>query len=92
MLTSEKAGEKLEEELVKRISNVDLGFRIYPDKEGITDSNLILKLDTKKPNDQTIKSYGVNIFLDLKYSSQLKHMELDYIEGPTGGFILKNLC
>jgi hypothetical protein len=73
-------------------SNVSLGFRIYPDKEGMTDGKLILKPDTKKPYDQTIESHGVNIFLAPKYSGQLKYMELDYVEGPTGGFVLKNQC
>jgi Fe-S cluster assembly iron-binding protein IscA len=89
MLTSKKAGANLEKELIKRISNVGLGFRIYPDKEGNEGSKLILKLDTKKPYDQTIESHGVNIFLDPKYSRKLKNMELDYVEGPTGGFVLK---
>ena len=91
MLTSEKAGEKLKEELVNRVSHVGLGFRIYKDTGSLNGFNLALKLDKKNPDDETIESQGVSLFLDPDYSSQLKDLELDYVDGPTGGFVLKDL-
>jgi Fe-S cluster assembly iron-binding protein IscA len=88
MKTTEKAVEKLKEELVTRISNVGLGFRIYQGTDGVNGSKLALKLDKKNPNDETIESHGVHLFLDPRYSAQLRDLELDYVDGPTGGFIL----
>jgi Fe-S cluster assembly iron-binding protein IscA len=90
MTASEKALEKLKEELVKRISSVGLGFRVYQDLDGSGIPKLALKLDKKSPNDETIEADGVRLFLDPISSSQLKDLELDYLEGPTGGFVLKN--
>ena len=90
MMTSEKAVEKLKEELVTRISNVGLGFRVYQESDGVGGSRLALKLDKKSPCDETIESHGVRLFLDPLKFAQLKELELDYIDGPTGGFVLKD--
>jgi Fe-S cluster assembly iron-binding protein IscA len=90
MITSEKAGEKLKEELVTRISNIGLGFRIYQDKDNGNSFNLALKLDKKNPDDEIIEFHGIHLFLDRNYSAQLKDLELDYMDRPIGGFVLKD--
>jgi Fe-S cluster assembly iron-binding protein IscA len=90
MITSEKAVEKLKEEMVNRFSNFGFGFRVYQDLDGKGSSRLVLKLDKKSPHDETIESNGVCLFLDPTNSAQLKDLELDYIDGPTGGFVIKD--
>jgi Fe-S cluster assembly iron-binding protein IscA len=90
MITSEKAIEKLKDELINRVSHVGLGFRVYKDSAGERSSRLALKLDNKCPDDETIESHGIRLYIDPHNSSQLKDMELDYVDGPTGGFILKD--
>ncbi len=67
MITSEKAAEKLKDELVTRISNVGLGFRVYQDTDGVDGSKLALKLDKKNSDDETIESQGVHLFLDSEF-------------------------
>jgi Fe-S cluster assembly iron-binding protein IscA len=90
MITSEKAIEKLKDELINRVSHVGLGFRVYKDSAGPGSSRLALKLDNKCPDDETIESHGIRLFIDPFNAAQLKNQELDFIDGPTGGFILKN--
>jgi len=90
MKTSEKAVEKLKDELVNRLAGVGLGYRVYQDLDGSGRFKLALKLDRKRPDDETIESHGVCIFLDPLSSIKLKDLELDYTEGPNGCFILKD--
>ncbi len=92
MITSEKAGEKLKDELITRISRAGLGFRVYQDSQGNDGSRLALKLDKRNSDDETIESHGVSLFLSPNYSSRLKDLELDYVDGPSGGFVLKDQC
>lgn len=90
MIASEKASEKLKEELLNRFASTGLGFRVYQDSNGSGSSGLVLKLDKKGPDDETVESHGIRLFLSPDYSAQLKNLELDYVDGPTGGFILKD--
>jgi Fe-S cluster assembly iron-binding protein IscA len=92
MITSEKAGEKLKNELIARISRAGLGFRVYQEPDGDDRARLALKLDKKNSDDETIESNGVSLFLSPGYSSRLKDLELDYVDGPSGGFVLKDQC
>ena len=90
MRTSKKAIEKLKEELVNRFTSNGLGFRVCQDLHEPSNPKLALKLDTENPNDETIKSNGVKLFLDQTSSSNLRDFELDYIDGPAGGFVLRD--
>jgi Fe-S cluster assembly iron-binding protein IscA len=90
MMTSEKAIEKLKDELINRVSHIGLGFRVYKELSGAGSSRLALKLDNRSPDDETIELHGIRLFIDPHNAAQLKDLELDYIDGPTGGFILKN--
>jgi Fe-S cluster assembly iron-binding protein IscA len=91
MVPSERAVEKLKEELVTRFSNQGIGFRVCQDLDSSGNSRLALKLDRKSPGDEAISVQGIQIILDPVNSKQLSDMELDFIDGPTGGFILKDL-
>jgi Fe-S cluster assembly iron-binding protein IscA len=90
MITSDKAIEKLKEELINRVSHIGLGFRVYKDLTGEGSCRLALKIDTKGPDDETIESHGIRLFIDPYNAARLKDLELDYFDGPTGGFILKD--
>jgi Fe-S cluster assembly iron-binding protein IscA len=89
MITSEKAVEKLKEEMIRRLGNVGLGFRICQDSDEAGICRLILKLDTKKQNDETVDVQGIRLFLDPCNSAQLKNLVLDYNEDISGCFILR---
>jgi Fe-S cluster assembly iron-binding protein IscA len=89
MKPSEKAIEKLKEDLFNRFSNTGIGFRVLMDTKSTGVARLALKLDQKKPGDETMEYQGICLYLDPASSSHLKDLELDYIDGPTGGFVLK---
>jgi Fe-S cluster assembly iron-binding protein IscA len=90
MITSEKATEKLKEEMLNRFKKLGLGFRVYQDKEGENDSRLALKLDKINSDDEILDLQGVRLYLDPVIALKFKDLELDYIDGPSGGFIIKD--
>jgi len=89
MKTSEKAIEKLKDEMVNRVSHIGLGFRVCKNTTEEGNSGLALKLDNRGPDDETIESHGIYLFIDSHSAAMLKDLELDYVDGPAGGFILK---
>jgi Fe-S cluster assembly iron-binding protein IscA len=90
MITSMKAIEKLKEEMMSRFAKAGLGFRVYRDPNVEGEARLALKLDTKGPGDETIETQGMRLFVEPGYSLKLKNLELDYVDGPEGGFVLKD--
>jgi Fe-S cluster assembly iron-binding protein IscA len=91
MIVSVKADEKLKEELITRFFNLGIGFRVFQVKDGQGNIRLALKLDKKSSDDETVESHGIYLLLDPVSGSQLKNLELDYLDGPSGGFILKEV-
>jgi Fe-S cluster assembly iron-binding protein IscA len=89
MIPTNKAIDKLREEMINRLANAGLGFRVYQASNHTGDSRLALKIDKKGPEDETIEARGVQLFLDPVHSSMLKDVELDFDASPSGGFILK---
>lgn len=90
MTTSEKAAEKLKNRLVQRCIDAGLGYRItgHPAESGSAILNM--QLDKKRPGDEVLVSNGISFLLDPADASLFKDCELDYIDGPDGGFYLKD--
>jgi Fe-S cluster assembly iron-binding protein IscA len=88
--TSDKAAEKLKEALLKKFFDIGLGYRIV---DNIADSNssniLTMALDKESPGDDVTVLKGIRILIDHRSANQLADYELDYVDGPDGGFFLR---
>jgi Fe-S cluster assembly iron-binding protein IscA len=91
MVSSERAIEKLKDELVNRFSNLGIGFRVCQDQDSTGNPRLSLKLDKVSPEDEITEHLGVQLILDPANARKLSDMQLDYIDGPGGGFVLTNI-
>lgn len=89
MITTQKATEKLKENLVKRCFDVGLGFRLISNGHGSSPQACSMKMDQKCPGDEVVEMGGIRIYLDPVSASEVKNYELDYIDEPGGGFCLK---
>lgn len=87
---SDKAAEKLDEELIQRCLDAGLGFRVVNDNHEPGHTVFSIKLDKECPGDEVVTSHGIRIFLGPADAALLENCELDYLDEPTGGFCLKN--
>jgi Fe-S cluster assembly iron-binding protein IscA len=83
MSISEKAAQKLKDDLVKRFLSTGLGFRIASDGN----EHISIGLDRQGANDKVMETGGIRILLDYSVADLLDHYDLDYADG---GFCLKN--
>jgi Fe-S cluster assembly iron-binding protein IscA len=88
--TSEKAAEKLKEALLKKFFDIGLGYRIVENITNYASSDILtMELDKENPGDEVIDLKGIRILIDPRHAVQLADYELDYIDGPEGGFFLR---
>jgi Fe-S cluster assembly iron-binding protein IscA len=90
MITTQKAAEKLRDNLVQRCVAVGLGFRLVNDNHEHSPKMFSIKVDQACPGDKVLESRGIRIYLDSASAVELENYELDYIDEPGGGFCLKN--
>jgi Fe-S cluster assembly iron-binding protein IscA len=90
MTASERAAEKLKDELIQRYLNVGLGYRIIGNIPESGHATFNLELDKEHSGDKVVESHGIRIFIDPENVVLLKDYELDYVDGPDGGFLLRN--
>lgn len=77
---SEKAAQKLKDNLLHRFSNFGVGFRIAKVDSKNVQPTLDIKVDRKQPGDKIIDSYGIRIFIDPSTATTLENSELDLDE------------
>jgi Fe-S cluster assembly iron-binding protein IscA len=90
MLTaSEVAARKLQEQLVHKCAEMGIGFRVIvnTDKSGMTTYSI--KLDRQHQEDKVKEIDGVKMLLDQPSAALIDDYELDYIDQPDGGFMLR---
>ncbi len=87
---SKKAAQKLKDELIQKCLNVGLGYRIIGNIPESGRASLYMELDKEHSGDEVIITHGIRFFLDPANATLLKDCKLDYIDGPTGGFWLRN--
>ena len=87
---SDRAVEKLKDELIKKFLDVGLGYRITGKTYEPGCTTLTMELDKEQPGDEVVVSHGIKILIDHRDAALLRDYELDYQDGPTGGFCLKN--
>jgi Fe-S cluster assembly iron-binding protein IscA len=88
MVTTEKAAHKLQDILLKRCSDVGLGFRLAANTRDSSETVMNIQLGNRQPGDEAIESYGVEIFLDRDTAERFKDYELDYADESVNGFFL----
>lgn len=90
LIASDKAAEKLKEDLVKRCLNIGLGYRVINNTAESGNATFSMELDKEHPGDEVVVLNGIRIFLDPANAALLKDYELDYLDEPSGGFRLEN--
>jgi Fe-S cluster assembly iron-binding protein IscA len=89
MTATEKATEKLKENLLQRCIDIGLGFRLISDAQDPSKGEFSIKVDHKRPGDRVIESHGIRIYLNSTNAIALENYELDYVDEPGGGFCLR---
>lgn len=87
---SERAVEELKDGLIRKFLNEGLGYRIISHTYESGNATFSMELDKERSDDEVVASHGIRILLDPASAALLKDYELDYLDGPTGGFYLKN--
>ncbi len=86
MSISERAAQKLKDDLVKKFLDTGLGFRIASDGH----EHFSIGLDRQGTRDRVLESGGVRFLLDASMCAILDRYDLDYADGPEGGFRLND--
>ncbi len=86
MSISERAAQKLKDDLVKKFLDTGLGFRIATDGH----EHFSIGLDRQGTRDRVLESGGVKFLVDASMCALLDRYDLDYADGPDGGFRLND--
>ena len=86
MTISEKAAQKLKDDLIRRFLNTGLGFRLASDGN----QHISIGLDRQGADDKVMEAGGIRILVDSSVAALLARCDLDYVDGPGGGFCLKD--
>ncbi len=89
MITTDRAAQKLKENLVQEFFDMGIGFRLISNEKNANNKDINMKLDRVKPKDTVVQSYGIKILLDPTSAASLDSYKLDY-KKDSGGFILKH--
>lgn len=91
MLTaSNKAIEKLQQKLLQTCFDMGIGFKVFvrTDKSGKASFNI--KIGKQAREDEVLDLHSIKIYLDTTSAAKLGNYELDYLDQPDGGFLLRN--
>jgi Fe-S cluster assembly iron-binding protein IscA len=91
LTTSYIAAEKLKEQLVSKLREVGIGFRVNINADESGKLIFSIKLDRQRKGDKVIESDGIKIFLDPTSAPQVEGYKLDYQDEPRGGFFLSTV-
>ena len=89
--TSSKAAKRLREQLVNKCFEAGIGFRMLVNAAEFGEATFSIKLDRQHREDEVIESNGVKVFLDPASAARISDYQLDYQNGPDGGFFLNTL-
>ena len=87
--TSSKAVARLREQLIHSCFQLGIGFRVLVNTDKSGKATFSIKIDKQHQTDEVIGSSGVKVFLDPSSAAQIRQFQLDYRDGPGGGFFLK---
>ena len=89
--TSNRAARQLREQLIHKCFEVGIGFRMLVESSKSGQPNFSIKVDRQHQEDEVIESNGVRVFLDPASAAQISDFQLDYQDGPGGGFYLETM-
>jgi Fe-S cluster assembly iron-binding protein IscA len=79
----------LKEQLVKRCSKADIGFRILAARDEHGKRSLVIKVDRPGEGDAVLEADGIKVFVDPASLTGVAEHELDYVDEPDGKFVLR---
>ena len=91
LTTSDRAAEKLREELVNKCLEAGIGFRMKVSTDESGRATFSIKLDWQHQGDKVVESDGIKVFLDTTSLAQVEDYQLDYQDTPEGGFFLNTV-
>jgi len=83
---SNRAVAKLREQLLDKLLDAGIGFRILVTTDGSGTATFSIKVDRQRKGDEVIDSGEVKLFLDQSSTARLGDFQLDYKDGPGDGF------
>ena len=89
--TSNRAARQLREQLIYKCFEAGIGFRMLVEASKSGRANFSIKVDRQHQEDEVIESNGVRVFLDPVSAAKISDFQLDYQDGPDGGFYLKTM-
>lgn len=90
MLTaSNQALNKLQEWLAHKYFETDIGFRIFALSNEFGKPTYSIKLDRQRQGDEVAELNGIKFLLDPASAGEFTDCELDYVDEPDDGFILR---
>jgi iron-sulfur cluster assembly protein len=88
--TSIRAARQLREQLIHKCFEAGIGFRMLVEASKSGRASFSIKVDRQHQEDEVIESDGVRVFLDPVSAAKISDFQLDYQDGPGGGFYLRN--
>lgn len=89
--TSNRATRQLREQLIHKCFEAGIGFRMLVEASKSGQANFSIKVDRQHQEDEVIESNGIRVFLDPVSAAKISDFQLDYQDGPDGGFYLKTM-
>ena len=86
---SDKAIEKLREQLLRKNFEADIGFRVVINTDEFGKVGYGIKFDKQRQGDEVTELGGIKLFLDPGAAVQLRDHQIGYHDEPDGGFFLK---
>jgi len=88
---SNKAAQRLREQLLHRCLETGIGFRMLINAGEPGKATFSIKLDRQDQRDKVIDLGGVKVFFDPSITGQISEYQLDYQDEPDSGFFLKTI-
>jgi Fe-S cluster assembly iron-binding protein IscA len=86
--TSERAVEKLREQLINKCLEAGIGFRMDVNTDESGETTFSIRIDRQHQGDEVIEVDGIKIILDPASACQISDYQLDYQDDPDSGFFL----
>ena len=86
---SNKAAQKLREQLLHKCLETGIGFRMLINAGEPGEATFSIQLDRQDQRDKGIDLGGVRVFFDPSITGQISKYQLDYQDEPDSGFFLK---
>ncbi len=91
MLTvSDKAIEKLQQKLLQTCFEMGIGFKVFVRTDESGKAIFNIKIAKQARGDEVINFDSIKVFLDVASAAKLGNYELDYLDKPDGGFLLRS--